>query len=294
MFLITVTKNEISHNFRFSNIEELEFNSSKMTIVTDNFLTKFIMEEGGFSVVESPLNSPHDSKKNIFSQVKYDQDNKVINIFRSAVSGRPIYYYINNEGDFFCSTHIHMLRDAGVLIEENTKVLPEFFVYRIVTPPNTLYKNIKQLSIGDQLCIKIKDEGCIFRSLDHYHFPTQDNNIRSIHESGEKILNLLSQSIEILDSCKDNIALLLSGGLDSSILCKICQDIFKTNDSYSTGYPFEDPDLNLEKSYALSAGEALGLNHEYYQATTEEYLKGFLEAISLAENPLHHLQSCMT
>ncbi|MCD4663925.1 MAG: hypothetical protein K8R68_01565 [Bacteroidales bacterium] len=78
MFLITVTKNEISHNFRFSNIEELKFNSSKMTIVTDNFLTKFIMEEGGFSVVESPLNSPHDSKKNIFSQVKYDQDNKVL------------------------------------------------------------------------------------------------------------------------------------------------------------------------------------------------------------------------
>ncbi|MCD4663926.1 MAG: asparagine synthase C-terminal domain-containing protein [Bacteroidales bacterium] len=84
---------------------------------------------------------------------------------------------------------------------------------------------------------------------------------------------------------------MLSGGLDSSILCKICQDIFKTNDSYSTGYPFEDPDLNLEKSYALSAGEALGLNHEYYQATTKEYLKGFLEAIYLAENPLHHLQS---
>lgn len=184
-----------------------------------------------------------------------------------------------------------MLRKAGVPIEENKEVLPEFFVYRFVMPPDTLYRNIRQVSSGDRLHIKMSNEKCTIQLVNQYNLSNQDKNINSIKSSSKQIIDFLSKSIERLTTHKKNIAAILSGGIDSSILCKIYQDLFGLDQSYSTGYPFEDPESNTEKEYALSAGNALGMEHHYHESTNQEYLRGFLEAVSSAECPLHHLQS---
>jgi len=293
MFLVAVTKSEIAHNFQSFNVEEFKINSFIATVVTDKFLSKCIPEANGFSVTESPLISFPNSRNIVFSQANYDKNDNVFRIIRSTISGRPIYYHTNSRGEFFCSTNISLLRTAGVSIEENVEVLPEFFIYRYVMPPNTLYKDIHHLFTGSQLQVVVLNGRCKIQSIEYYHPPEQNQKIKSIKNSSKQVHNLLSQSIERLDSCKDEIAVLLSGGIDSSILCSICQDKFGIDTSYSTGFPFEEPELNVEKRYALSAAEALGMNHYYYEATTQEYLRGFLEAISRAEEPLHHLQSVL-
>lgn len=41
----------------------------------------------------------------------------------------------------------------------------------------------------------------------------------------------------------------------------------------------------------MSAAEAFQARHEYYEPTNDEYLHGFVEAVSAAEEPVHHLQS---
>jgi asparagine synthetase B (glutamine-hydrolysing) len=291
MFLFTITKNEIAHNFDSVDIEESKKNKFIITSITDNFLSKRIVEKNGFSIIESPLISSSVYKNVIFSQVKYNDDNSMVNVFRSTLSGGPIYYYINSEGEFFCSSHIHLLRSAGVPIEENTEVLPEFFIYRYVMPPFTLYKNIFHLYSGGQLEIRLSEDKCKIQSLQHYDAPGPDQNIKSIRTSSKKTFDLITTSIERLSPRKNEIAVLLSGGIDSSIMCKICQNQFSIGTSYSTGYPFEDPAMNTEKNYALSAAQALGTTHEYYEPTIDEYLIGFLESIERAEEPLHHLQS---
>jgi asparagine synthetase B (glutamine-hydrolysing) len=65
------------------------------------------------------------------------------------------------------------------------------------------------------------------------------------------------------------------------------------DNSYSTGYPFEDPKKNTEKNYAQTAAEAFEIKHNYLMSSTKEYLYGVIECISKAEEPLHHLQSVM-
>jgi len=48
---------------------------------------------------------------------------------------------------------------AGVKINENKECLPEYFVYRFLMPPNTLFDNIYQLPPGHDLIIKkMRDE----------------------------------------------------------------------------------------------------------------------------------------
>jgi len=291
MFFIALTKQEIAQNFHSEKIEEFKINSFIVTIVTDQFLSAFFSESNGFSIVESPLISSSGYQNVIFSQLTYHCDKEFLTIFKSTISGRPIYYHINSKGEFFCSTHISLLKIAGVPIEENIDVLPEFFVYRFVMPPNTLYKNIEQLCGGGQLQIKIENDKCRVHPTDYYNPTPLNQKIKSIKNGSEILYNYLSESIKKLDCCKDELAILLSGGIESSIISKICKKNFTIDRSYSTGYPFESPLLNVEKRYALSAAAALGMQHSYYEPTTHEYLLGFIEAISLAEEPLHHLQS---
>ncbi|VVB62042.1 Asparagine synthase [uncultured archaeon] len=293
MFFISITKSGVAQNFQSVKVEEFNLHSSKITVITDKFLSDFITEPNGFSVVESPLINTPDFRNNIFLNITYDSKNDSVNIFKSTISGRPIYYHINPNGEFFCSTHISMLRSAGVPIAENTDVLPEFFVFRFVMPPNTLYKNIYQLFSGGQLQIKIIDSKCHIKSINLYNPPTQNIKIKSITESALKLYDYLSESIKKLKIRKNETAVLLSGGIDSSVLSAILKINSITRISYSTRYPFEDPKFDLEKKYSLSAAQALGMKHHYYEPTNKEYLIGFLEAVFNAEEPLHHLQSVL-
>ena len=293
MFFVAITKQGVAQNFENSDVKEFKIDSSIITTVTDNFLSKLILESNGFSIYESPFISSSKFKEIVFSKVKHNKNDNTLSIFKPTISGRPIYYYIDPKGDFFCSTHIILLRQAGVPIEENLEALPEFFVYNYIMPPQTMYKDIFKLTVGSKLFIKLVDEKCVIESLDRYIPPEQDKRISSSKVAIKKTFSHLSSSIKALNPCKDKLAVLLSGGLDSSILLRLCQTFFDTDTTYSTGFPFEDKWKNNEREYALSAAEFFGTHHIYHELTTKNYLYGFVEAVNAAEEPLFHLQSVL-
>lgn len=293
MFLIAITKDYISQNFKNVQLEEQKTSPYIITIVTDNVLSKYINLENGFSVIESPYFSLSEDRKIIFSQGNYLQQDRSFTISRSTISGRPIFYATNSKGDFYCSSHISLLRTAGVKIEEDSTVLPEFFMYRHIMPPKTLYKNIERLLLGEKLLVKLENDKCVIHSITHYIPPSENQQISSITDAAGEIFRYLTETLKRLEPAKDETTLLLSGGVDSSTICMIYKKIFSLNTSYSTGYPFESPGLNAEKSYALSAAEALEMNHHYYEPTSQEFLTGVVEGIYHAEEPIQHLQSVL-
>jgi asparagine synthetase B (glutamine-hydrolysing) len=293
MFLLAITKNELTCDFENAYVERVEVDSPfKIIVVTDGFLARCVLEVDRFSLIEALYTSSGNPDNVIFSQVQYNAHDKIIHISRPTVAGRPIYYQVTSDGDFFCSTHVSMFRKIGVSIEENVEVLPEFFVYRYIMPPQTLYKNINQLGGGDQLSIRLANGRCEIK-IKAYNPPVPYTQNNTIDDIASHTLAYLRESIQALSPYKDRLSVLLSGGLDSSILFKMCQVDYKVGKTFSTGYPFEDPENNREKEYALSAAEIFGTAHQYYRVTTEEYLQGVVEAISIAEEPLHHLQSVM-
>ena len=296
MFLFAITKDGIAQNFQSGKVEEFLVHSSRVTIVTDNFLSGFFPESDGFSVVESPLIKSPNFLNIIFSKVRYNQIDDSLTVFKSTASGRPIYYHITSKGEFLCSTHISLLRLAGVRIEEHINVLPEFFIYRCVVPPQTLFKNIKQVIAGSKICFKSVNGKYKIFTMEEYNPPAPTKVSKKEYDpkiGAECTLNILQKSIKLLDPYSDSLGVILSGGLDSSILFKICLDTYGIKIAYSTGYPFEDPEKNTEKEYALSAADAFQAENNYYYCSTENYLRGFIEGICGAEEPLHHLQSVL-
>ena len=113
MFLIAITKDEIAQNFTSIKVDEFQINSYKVTIITDKFLSDLISEADDFSIIESPVISKSNNRNIIFSEVLYRNKENSLQVFKSTSSGRPLYYYTNLKGEFFCSTHISLLRKAG-------------------------------------------------------------------------------------------------------------------------------------------------------------------------------------
>ena len=97
MFLLTITKDGIAQNFQNGKIEEFNLHSYKVTVITDKFLSDFISEPNGFSVVESPLINTPDFQNIIFSKVSYDSKNDVINILGGDLF--PVHNPKNREKD---------------------------------------------------------------------------------------------------------------------------------------------------------------------------------------------------
>jgi asparagine synthetase B (glutamine-hydrolysing) len=296
MFLVALTHRPVQQLLKGFSSEQFQLPCSKvLTVVTDGFLSACKIEQAQFTIFESPfINSTHPSQV-IFSEVVVDAKGESICLFRSTMGGRPVYYHLSPEGELFCSSHISKLRKVGVPIEENTEVLPEFFVYRYVMAPQTLYRNVRQVVVGSRTHFKLREQKYELAEIEQYHPPMPQSGGAKYNTQGvaDRTLSILDDSIRPLNLVNDRIALLLSGGLDSSILFKICQSNFGIDSTFSTGWPVPDGEINLEKMYAYSAAESFGAKHLYYGITVEDYLYGFLEAIIAAEEPVHHLQTVL-
>ena len=89
-----------------------------------------------------------------------------------------------------------------------------------------------------------------------------------------------------LKPASQSVATLLSGGVDSSILCGLVEQQLDSYDTYSSSYPFEDPEKDFEKTYALSAAAALSTRHNFFVPNSHDFLTGVVEGLSNAETPL--------
>jgi len=286
MFFISVTNSNISKKFQFYNVNEFEANSMIITVFTDGFLSKIFSEPDGFSVVEAPFISYGNYEDFTFLKIDYDNIRKEIHIVKSILCGRELYYQVDPKGNFYCSSHISLLKKAGIKIEENTSAISEYFMYSYIAPPKTFYKNIIRLSSENQLIIKILNKKCKIKSIKYFDFKKSLNQVQSIDVISKKLSRYLSNYLKKLKLVSDKCTVLLSGGIDSSILFKIFEKYFPIEITYSTGYPFEAPSKNIEKKYALSASEYFQTKHKYVEFTMKEYLYGLIEGISIAEEPL--------
>ncbi len=227
-------------------------------------------------------------------KLRLDHEAKRLTITRSLMSGRPIYFHENAEGEWFISSRVTDLAHCGVVLRENRSALPEYLVYRVVLPPKTLYEGIAAVTKGSDLSVSVQGSRCALTTSESRFYDLakiKKHNLRN--SSVGEVRERLESATRSLEGEGELACFLLSGGLDSSILSKIGQRLLNIETSYSAGFPFEREERNREKHYALSAAEAMGLKHTYHSGSREAYLTGVLEAIDHAQQPVHHLQSVL-
>ena len=129
-----------------------------LTWVTDGFMSRLEVAENEITATESLLASCEDRRSDVtFFSARFLLQDRRLRVSKSTSAGRPVYYTQDARGNFFVSTHIALLRQAGVPIEEDPESLPEVLIYRIVAPPRSFYRGIRQMKIGGELDVRWKD-----------------------------------------------------------------------------------------------------------------------------------------
>jgi asparagine synthase (glutamine-hydrolysing) len=264
-----------------------------LTIATDGLLSRIEVSDDEIVGAESllcPLNVGSDVK---FITARFSRKLRRLEILKATISGRPVYYHLGSNGEFFVSTHIRLLRQAGVVIHENAEVVPELLIYRTVAPPRTLYRAIKQLPAAGQILAQIGEHGCSLTVSTGYSLPDGMGKDHDEADISTRVTEFLRDAVGRLKPASPSVATLLSGGVDSSILCRLAEQQLDSYDTYSSSYPFEDPEKDFEKTYALSAAAALSTRHNFFVPNSLDFVKGVVEGLWNAETPLDHLQSVL-
>jgi asparagine synthetase B (glutamine-hydrolysing) len=250
----------------------------------------------------------------LFACATFSAHDRAIEITRTLIGGRQVYYATAPNGDFFCASHVRLLRSAGVRLEEDPERLPEMFVYRYVSPPRTPFKGVDQLVAGERRRFTFDGRSWAAAPPDLYSPPFPDDrqaggpaprpaggengngngaSATAYSAYGDRTRDALRNAMLALAPASDQLHVLASGGLDSSILFKLAQTDFGLAQGYSTGYPFEEEADDVEKKYALTAAEAFGARHSFFVPTTRQFQVGLLEAVAAAEEPVVHTQSIL-
>ncbi len=291
MFLLAVTRRPLPALAGLAT-HASEANGWHVTAATDGLWSNHGLEGDRLRVREA-VATDEGAEDLAFVDATFDLAQGSVEIEHHFISGKALYHHLNADGEFFASTHVRLLRDAGVTFEEDRARLPEFFIYRFVTPPLTLFRGIRRLSRGSSLSVRLTPQGCEVRESDPYvprvNAPATDDRDRAARESRDRVL----QAVGHLKPAADRVSVLLSGGVDSSLLFRSAQRELGVLDSFASGFPFEEPEQNEELRYSESAARAFGSQHHYFEPDTAAYLRGVVTAIAAAEEPLHHLQTVL-
>lgn len=300
MFLFSVTRQGVPRAVDAPSVREFPVGRWVVTVATDGWLSSCAAGPGKVGVQECAPSRPDI----LLAEASFDGATQAVELCKTLVGGRQVYYHLGPRGELHCASHARLLKSAGVPLEDDPQCLPEFFLYRYVTPPRTLFRNVSQLLAGQRLRFEYDANADAWRLAadEQYVPPEADANgdtgpgaDRLYGRSGERNATALRGAVASLATLPHAPDVLLSGGLDSSILFKLAREELGVSDSHSTSYPFasQREAEDLEQHYALSAAEVLGARHRFFLPTVGQYVRGVVESIAIAEEPVVHLQSVL-
>ena len=180
-----------------------------------------------------------------FALIIYDKDKDALVAARDPIGIRPLYYGYDVNNDIVFAS------EAKNLVGIVSKIFP--------FPPGHYYEDGKFICYND------------ITKVEAYNMQDIETICSSIHD-------LLIEGVKKRLDADAPIGFLLSGGLDSSLVCAISQKILnKPIETYAIGMSQDAIDLK----YAKQVSEYIGSNHHEIIMTKEEVIASLEEVIEI-------------
>lgn len=215
-----------------------------------------------------------------------DMETGQVRVFRSISCNRPVYFY-RTDRVFICTSHLSLFKRDGIKLSLREDVVPEILIYRYVMPPSSLCEDIYYLPGGFGMTF---DQAKGVLSYQNLWKLKENEREASLENTVEKTADLIRRSLAMFKESNHGTTLLLSGGLDSTLLGAFAREIGVRFDTVSSGFQMITGDAG-ESQYARSAADWLGISHRIHDVSEAEYLYQLVDSVHNAEEPIHHLQS---
>ncbi|WP_343687506.1 asparagine synthase (glutamine-hydrolyzing) [Chryseobacterium gleum] len=198
---------------------------------------------------------------------------------RDRVGMKPLFYHQSEKGLVWASEIKALLKNEFVKSEINWNGVYTNFLFQTTLAPQTCFQHIFSLEPASFMTVDLKNQNITREKFWKLPLPSAENI--SKEEAVKKIDKLLSESISEQLYADVPVAVMMSGGIDSTLITSKSKAFNADINTYTISYPFSEEEV---KNAALAA-KHFGVSHEVKEVSDEEALEHLRENIQHFEEP---------
>ena len=220
----------------------------------------------------------------VFSFCIYDTTKKNIFLARDRFGIKPLYYSINEKHIIFSSSV------KGIIsYKNNTQINPialnyQFTLHSVVPAPHTIINDINKLEPGCVMNISKSGKKYIYKYFDIEKIGISDFSDNEIIEKSKFLLNeAIRKRLEVADV---PVGILLSGGLDSSLITAISKKYKEKISTYSIGFNSVNEEIGNEFYYSDIVSKHFKTKHSKYNISDDELFENLDSVVKDMSEPM--------
>lgn len=220
----------------------------------------------------------------VFSFAIYDIKKHNLFLARDRIGIKPLYYSLNQNRFIFSSSMSGLIR-KGDNIQINPIALQyQFTLHSVVPAPHTLINGIHKLEPGHYMNITKAGESYINKYYNVNEVGVENKNEEDILEHSKYLLRkAVEKRINIADV---PVGILLSGGLDSSLITAIAKKYKDDISTYSIGFNTINEEVGNEFYYSDIVAKDFQTSHIKYNIDDKELFNNLDLVISNMSEPM--------
>jgi len=220
----------------------------------------------------------------VFSFAIYDTKKNNLFLARDRIGIKPLYYTLNNN-EFRFSSSMNGLINKNEVPKINPIALHyQFTLHSVVPAPHTIISGIQKLEPGHTLKITQSGESYLNKYFDINEVEIKNHKEQEIIERSTYLLKkAIEKRVNIADV---PVGILLSGGLDSSLITALAKKFKDQIDTYSIGFNTVNEEVGNEFYYSDLVAKNFKTSHIKYKINDDELFSNLDLVISNMSEPM--------
>ena len=220
----------------------------------------------------------------VFSFCIYNSINKNIFLARDRIGIKPLYYSINDDELIFSSSMTGILKNRNNYEINPIALHYQFTLHSVVPAPHTIIKGINKLEPGHTLNVNKSGHAYLNKYFDI-------NETELINYKEDEIISnidvLLNNAVEKRLNIADvPVGILLSGGLDSSLITAISKKYKEKLNTFSIGFNTINDEIGNEFYYSDLVSQDFNTSHKKYKISDDDLYDNLDNVISNMSEPM--------
>ena len=183
----------------------------------------------------------------MFAFAIWDEEKQQLFCARDRFGEKPFYYATGKNGEFIFASEIKAILASGLIAPKiNNEALYHFLQYGYVSTYQSIYSNIFTLPPAHFLTYS---NGNI--SVERYYEIPKNNLEISLSDAKEEFTSLLKNAVQKQLVADVEVGSFLSGGLDSSTIVAMVNELKDKQTTISFGYSGDDSELKFADEIAM-------------------------------------------
>ncbi len=198
--------------------------------------------------------------RGMFAFAVWDRNQNKLFLARDRLGIKPLYYAELDDGQFIFASELKaLLVHPGLKRELDSFAIEEYFTFGYVPEPRSIFKQVKKLQSGHTLTLNFSQKVPASKMYWDISFKTID--AVDEQEIQEELIARLKEAIDIRMMADVPLGAFLSGGVDSSAIVALMNDLSNGDTPLNTcSIGFNDPAYN-ETDYAEKIAGQYKTNH---------------------------------